>query len=143
MRRMTSGLETNKAREANKAIVRRLIDGIDRADFSVLERVCSKRLRAHVKGTELDRSQIEAAARQFSKAFPDIRHDIKDMVAEGNRVVVRAMDEATHRSEFRGIPATHKRVRFEMIAIYKISRGRITEIWEQIDTEALLQQLTK
>lgn len=54
---------------------------------------------------------------------------------------MRDVDEGTHRGEFDGIPATGKRASFEVIALYRISGGRIAEMWEQIDMEGLRRQL--
>ena len=127
----------NMSLEENKAIVMQLIEGIDRADFSVFDRVCSIGLRAHFMGTALNREQIEAASRKFSEAFADIRHRIQDVIAEGDRVAVRAVDEVTHSGQFQGIPPTKRHVSFEMIAIYRIQDGKIAEIWEQMDRDGL------
>ena len=126
----------------NKQVVTKLIEGIDRADFSILDRLCAASLRGHFNGKELNRAEIEAAARQFSQAFIGIKHHIKDVVAEGDRVVIRALDEAMHVGAFRGLAATRRRVSFEMMAIYRIEDGKIVEVWELMDTAHLLQQIT-
>jgi predicted ester cyclase len=126
----------------NKQLVLKLIEGIDRADFSILDTLCSPMLRGHFNGKQLNRAEIETAARQFSQAFTGIKHHTYDVVAEGDRVVICALDEATHTGDFRGIPATGRRVSFEMIATYRIADGKIAEVWELMDTAHLLQQIT-
>jgi len=58
--------------------------------------------------------QGRAGARQhyntYVTAFPDCQITIDDMVAEGDKVVVRWTATGTHRGELAGITATGKRI---------------------------------
>jgi steroid delta-isomerase-like uncharacterized protein len=51
-------------------------------------------------------------------AFPDSRFLVHDVIAEGNRVVVRHHLEGTHQAPFQGIPASGQPVHVEAIAIF-------------------------
>jgi len=113
--------------DQNKRIVLDLIEGIDRCDFAILDRLCTPDLRAHFNGKQLNRGEIEAAARQFSQDFTGIKQSIKDVVAEGDRVVIRALDEATHTGDFRVFP--------QLAAMF-------AEVWEQMDMADLVRQIT-
>src|SRR5258706_12704593 len=90
---------------------------------------------------ELNLAAIKEAAAGFCAAFPDLSHTIEDVIAEGDRVVVRARDRATHRGAYKGIPGTGKPVEFETIAIYRIADGKIAEVWQQMDVPGLVRQL--
>jgi steroid delta-isomerase-like uncharacterized protein len=74
-------------------------------------------------------------------AFPDLRAVIEDEIAEGDKVVVRSTWSGTHQGEFQGIPATGKRVTFQVIDIVRFQNGKIIEHWGQTDALGLLQQL--
>ena len=63
------------------------------------------------------------------------------MIAEGDKVAVRAELTGTHRGEFMGIPATGNKVKVTGISIYTVAHGKITEHWEQFDGMAMMQQL--
>ncbi len=139
---ITNNPVMNAVIERNKALVLELIEGTDHGDFSILDRLCAADLRGHFNGKHLNRAEIEAAARQFSQAFTGIKHHIQDVIAEGDRVVVRARDETTHTGDFRGIRASGRRVSFEVIAIYRIEDGKIAEVWEQMDMADLLRQIS-
>jgi len=132
----------NMPEEQNKKVVLEFLKGIDQCDFSILDRLCTPDLRGHFNGEQINRAEIEAAARQFSQSFTGICHDIQDVIAERDRVVIRALDKATHTGDFRSIAATGRHVSFEMIAIYRIKDGKIAGVWEQIDIMDLLYQIS-
>ena len=74
-------------------------------------------------------------------AFPSYEILIEDLLAEGDKVVVRAEFRGTHRGSFAGIEATGKSVSAGLIIIYAIANGRIVDYWMQFDAATLMQQL--
>src|SRR5450755_2004171 len=48
-------------------------------------------------------------------AFPDLKVEIHDQIAEGDKVTTRKTIHGTHRGELLGIPATNKRIAIEVI----------------------------
>src|ERR1700710_1835690 len=48
--------------------------------------------------------------RVLRPAFPDLRVEIHDQIAEGDKVVTRKTLRGTHRGDFFGIPATNRAV---------------------------------
>jgi steroid delta-isomerase-like uncharacterized protein len=75
------------------------------------------------------------------QGFPDIQWKIEDLVAEGERVVVRWTWQGTHKNPFRGFPASHKQVSDKAIAIYQFKEGKIIHAWIETDRLGLLQQI--
>jgi steroid delta-isomerase-like uncharacterized protein len=63
------------------------------------------------------------------KAFPDNHVEVVDMIAEGDRIVVRTIATGTHLGEFQGISPTGKKIRIEAISIFRLSDGKIAERW--------------
>ena len=74
-------------------------------------------------------------------AFANINVSIEDLVAEGDKVVVRFTASGIHKGEFMGIPATGRQFTIMEIRIYRIAAGRIVEHWGLLDQTELLQQL--
>ena len=66
---------------------------------------------------------------------------VEDVVAEGDRVVVRWRSQGTHSGEFLGIPATNKSYEIAGIDIHRLSAGRLAEHWHVVDQLSQLQQL--
>jgi len=119
--------------EQNKAVVRRLIDEVmNGGRMEVLD--------------ELYAPALARAARRwispFQASFPDMRMEIVDLIAEGDRVVGRFACSATHLGDWLGYPPTGRR--FERIAevyIFRLREGRIVHAWGLEDTLGRLEQL--
>ena len=77
----------------------------------------------------------------FFTAFPDLRLEVQDMISEGSKVASRGTFTGTHKAELMGIPATGKRVAVSIIAIHRVSRGKVVEGWVQFDAMGMMQQL--
>jgi predicted ester cyclase len=77
----------------------------------------------------------------FDLVFPRYEYIIDEILAEGDRVVVRARTKATHEAEFLGIPATHKKVDFPFVVGYEIQNDKIRHSWLIPDYLVLLEQL--
>lgn len=75
-------------------------------------------------------------------AFPDWTEKADDIIAEGNRVVIRFTSTGTQRGEFAGVAPGGKRVTIHEAAIYKITDGKIVDQWGFSDSQSLMQQLT-
>ena len=66
---------------------------------------------------------------------------IEDLIAEGDRVVVRWTNAGTHVGEFVGIPATGRTFTIAGIDIYRVADGQLCEHWHVIDQLGMLAQL--
>ena len=77
----------------------------------------------------------------FATAFPDTHFTIRDMIAEDDKVVTYKTFSGTHQGEFAGIPPTNKQVTIDVIDIFRVEDGKLTEHWAVADELGLLQQL--
>lgn len=66
---------------------------------------------------------------------------IADVIAEGDRVVVRWVNSGTHAGAFLGVPPTGRSFRIAGIDIHRVAAGRLAEHWHVVDQLALMQQL--
>ena len=78
----------------------------------------------------------------YRAAFPDHVTTVEDVIAEGDRVVVRGTDRGTQLGEFMGQPARGRTVTSTWIEIFRMESGRAVEGWVETDTRVLLGQLT-
>jgi predicted ester cyclase len=77
----------------------------------------------------------------FKGASPDLKVTYEDMIAEGDKVVMRVTNTGTHKGEMMGIPASGKSVNFSEIHIMRVAGGKFAEHWGLEDNMALMQQI--
>jgi predicted ester cyclase len=77
----------------------------------------------------------------FQEAFSDLEFTIKDMIAAGDRLVIRWEMHGTHTRELMGLAPTRKRACLTGISIYRLVEGQAAESWDQVDILNLLSQL--
>ena len=80
-------------------------------------------------------------AGMFRTAFPDVHLNVQFMVAEADTVVARWTMEGTHQGAWADIPPTGKRMSFAGINIFRLSEGKVVEIWNHRDDLGLMEQL--
>jgi steroid delta-isomerase-like uncharacterized protein len=74
-------------------------------------------------------------------AFGEFHHEIAASMSEGDKVASRVTGFGKHTGDFLGIPATGKQVTMSGITIHRVTNGKLSEHWAQIDALSLLQQL--
>lgn len=77
----------------------------------------------------------------YTKAFPDLRLTVDDMIAEGDKVVLRWTCSGTHKGELRGIPPTGKKIVITGTSICRFSNEKVAEQWVAWDALGMMQQL--
>ena len=77
----------------------------------------------------------------FGRAFPDLKHAVDEMIAEGSAVAARWTVRGTHQGEFQGIAPTGKAVRLSGSTLHHITDGKIRETWLIFDSLDLLRQI--
>ena len=80
-------------------------------------------------------------AAMFRAAFPDMKSTVDLMIAEGNTVVARRTTQGTHTGPWADVAPTGKAVTFSGVNIFRISGGKVVEIWNHRDDLGLMQQL--
>ena len=117
--------------EENKALVHRLIEAWNTGNMDLIEEllipnyVDNDALPSQTQGLE-GYKQIGA---YLLSVFPDMKMTIDDLIAEGDKVVVRSTFSGTHKGEFMGITPTGKKITTTAINIYRIADGKLIEEW--------------
>ena len=77
----------------------------------------------------------------YRLAFPDLRVDIQDQIAERDQVVTRLRIQGTQKGPLLGIGASGKTVDINGIRVDRLAEGKITESWFHWDGLGMLQQI--
>jgi steroid delta-isomerase-like uncharacterized protein len=131
--------------EQNKALVRQMVEEVfNRGNISLADKFLAPDFVEREElppGIPRDREGVKQLTTMFRAAFPDFKATIDDIIAEGDKVVIRQTWSGTHKGEFMGIPPTGKSVSFGVIDIIRIAGGKFVEHWGQMDSMGLMQQL--
>ncbi len=119
--------------EENKAIVRRYFEeGLNRQKLAIVYELLGPDFINHSPRLDtVGREETALDLERFFRAFPDWHTVIEDIVAEGDKVVVRRTISGTHSGDVPGIPMppTGKRVTFAAWDMYRVAGGMMLEPW--------------
>ncbi len=130
--------------EENKSLARRYVEQVlNEGNLDALNDLISPHYKRYLSPTatpltpELQKQRLAG----LRAAFPDVHLTIEDMIAEGDRVMVRMTLRGTHRGTFQGIAPTGKPVTVFALDVVRIENGQMVEHWGGPDLLNLLQQL--
>jgi predicted ester cyclase len=100
-------------------------------DNAVIHHGFSSRIRPGVAGL---RTHYET----LLEGFPDMRIEIEDIIADGEKVAHRCTFSGTHKGEFLGLAPTGKVVSAPAVHIHLFKNGRAVEVWQVFDSLTFL-----
>jgi predicted ester cyclase len=151
--------------EDNKAIVRRVLEELwEQGNLSLFAELFGPETLAATTGQHTQNArEMQQSARLYSTAFPDLRVAINDLIADGEKVVVRFTVHGTHSGVIQGVSGaeaiagvpsendayrtllliapTGREVTFEGIALFGFSDGKVSSFWHLFDELELLRQI--
>jgi predicted ester cyclase len=118
--------------EANKELVRRLVEAVNRRDLDELDHVAA--------------GEFASAARRwispFEGSFPDFEMRIVDLIAEDDKVVAHFKCSGTHQADWLGIGATQNRFEdVDEVYIFRVENGRLVGATGIEDNLSRMRQL--
>ncbi len=91
--------------EQNKQVVRQFFELLDRHDTESMGQllISSTNYSFHIGGmpSPVDWNEHKRLLTGVNSAFPDLHHEIVDMVAEGDKVAIRLSVTGTHKGDFK------------------------------------------
>jgi steroid delta-isomerase-like uncharacterized protein len=131
--------------EQNKALARQLAEEVlNKGNMSRADEIIAPNFVEHEElppGIPPGREAPKMMFTMLRSAFPDFKATIDDMIAEGDKVVIRQTWTGTQKGEFMGMPPTGKSISIGVIDIIRIADGKFVEHWGVMDQMAMMQQL--
>jgi steroid delta-isomerase-like uncharacterized protein len=133
--------------EENKALVRRWFEEVwNKGRTEAIDEMFAEDGIAHGLADTPDRkmrgpSDFKIFHATFRGAFPNVRVQVEDTIAEGDKVAARCSVTGKHTGDHLGVKATDTEVGFDGIAIVRIQDGKIVEAWNNFDFMGLHRQL--
>jgi steroid delta-isomerase-like uncharacterized protein len=131
--------------EANKKIVQKFVEECwNQGNLNKVSELVAEQARIHDPvfpnlnpGVQNIKNHIEGCR----KAFPDLKFQIVDAIAERNEVVNHWKATGTHKGQFLGMPPTNRKVTIDGTSIYRIEGSKIVEAHANWNLASMMQQL--
>lgn len=127
----------------NKEIVRQVFAAIDKNDFDKLKDLLSDDfiLSAPSSPQPWKKDDLIKGIKTFYISFPDWTHIINDMIAEGDKVVVKLTGQGTQKGIYENIPPTDKKLSQSAVHVITFVNGKVKEWWAVEDNLGFMMQL--
>jgi predicted ester cyclase len=135
--------------KANVDAVRRLHEALNTHDDNVfikaVDELMIPGMTIHGEANRrfmIGREGFKQAISSMRSVFPDSTATIQFIFAEGRKVMWREEVQATHVSEWMGVPATHKKITWTASSIIRFNdEGKMVERWAMQDQLTVRQHV--
>lgn len=131
----------------NRAALKRFDDTVNTGDLDLIARAIDEVFHPDVlisTPLPVDATGTEALKQVWAmllRAYPDLRVSVEDVIADGDKVVVRNTVTGTHQGTYMGLAPTGNAVTYGEIFILRFVDGRIAQTWGVVDVASQLKQL--
>jgi predicted ester cyclase len=131
----------------NKAAFRRLHDAMNSGDAELIAKAIDEvvepdvliHMRLPIQATGAQ--ALKQVWAMLLRGLPDLHVAVEDLIAEGDKVVMRNSVTGTHQGEYMGVQPTGKSITYNEIFIFRFKGGRIAEMWGVVDVFSQMKQL--
>lgn len=130
--------------EKNKKIARRFYDEVmNEGKLDVIDELVADDFIEHeeLPGVPPGKEGIKEWTRQFRNAFPDLKAEVEQIIAEDDRVVVLSVIRGTHKGDFFGHKGTGRKFDLPYADVVRIKNGKAVEHWGYADNAKMMEQL--
>ncbi len=138
-----------KLEEQNKMVIQQMFAAVEREGLAAQAAFFADQVTNH--GMLVDRDSIHAVLQDIVTAYPDVKFEPINIIAENDWVVVRCLLSGTHRGlgehpfvhegVLAGIPPTSKSVRVQHIHMFRLEDAQIVEHWANREDVLMMRQL--
>ena len=120
----------------NRAATKRVFEALSQGDLTAAQKVLGPGLQ----------EGANASAKAAKRALPDVKIELEDMVAEGDKVVARWRATGTHKGAakhafFGSVKGSGKALDVEGITILRFEGGSVVETWGLTDELGAAKQV--
>lgn len=133
--------ELSARTERTRELVRHYYDACNRRDFEAIFDCFHDDVVHHSRLSDYEKHGIPYAFQATFTAFPDLRWNPIEIVADGDRAAALVECEATHLGEYLGKEATGKRVKCFAFDVARVQDGKFIEHRGVLDELHLLAQI--
>ena len=124
-------------------VVFRWLAAGDAGEFGLFDELIHPDVTVHAPAG-LSTSSLEeekAVWRDALRAMPDLRHEVQEVVVDGDVEMARVVVTGTLASNFAGVAGSGRSFRIDQAVITHLRDGKVIEAWEIADIAALRDQV--
>jgi steroid delta-isomerase-like uncharacterized protein len=134
--------------EHNREVIERWVEAFNRGDLEAVVALFAEDGKNF--GRAVGKDGVRAVLLDIYTRFPDVKLDVHEWLAEGERVGFRATYSGTHRGVGRlpvdggmliGVPPTNRSFAVLHLHLFRVENGLITEHWGGRDDIGMMRQL--
>jgi predicted ester cyclase len=141
-------LEKYRAQAAVEAknieVIKTAIAEVDKGNLEVFQTYLAPEFKCYAPSnsiTPVSRNDYMAMVKMMTTAIPDMVHNVTEVFAVSDRVVLRVAIQGTHLAELQGIAPSGNKVSVSFIAIFRVKDGKVVEEVAEEDFLGLYRQL--
>jgi len=116
--------------QENKDLLRSIINEVNKKNYNALwDNVAPECVIIDHTGRLINKMEFKQYMDEFLLAYPDFNLVIEDLIAEGDKVVVRYTESGTWTGNYMGNVPTGKKMSYPAIEIWRFADGKITGVW--------------
>ena len=130
--------------QANETLARRYLEDFwNRGDVAAIAEIVAADAVGHVAGQRIDGNPEKLKQRRAAllTIYTAPRFTVEDVIAAGDRAVIRWTFRGKHTGPGAGVPPTGKEIVATGINIFRIANGKIAELWVESDDLGEMRQL--
>jgi len=151
---LTSGCQTNEELEkfrqaeslkaSNIELTKQFYEYLDAVNIDSLKAMTTdpnSKIIFYESGDPISFNDIEPLIKMFYTSFPDYKHNIDDIFAVDDKVVVQITYTGTFKEEFTGIKPNGAQFKYKGIQIFQFADGKLKNFWAVEDELGMMTQL--
>jgi predicted ester cyclase len=129
--------------DPRETVVFRWLAAGDAGDFDTFDDLMHPDAVVHAPAglSTTSADEEKAVWRDALAAMPDLRHEVQEVVADGDVEMARVVVTGTLGSDFAGVEGTGRSFRIDQAVITHLRDGKIAEAWEIADIASLRDQV--
>ncbi|HZU67719.1 MAG TPA: ester cyclase [Ktedonobacteraceae bacterium] len=130
--------------ETNKAVVQQFLEAWSKNDLATLASIVTgdwTNFDDNLPPLPRGPQGAQALSNLFHAGIPDMQVTFESVIAEGDLVAIRWLNQGTHTGELLGIPPTGKSASVRATGIFRVVDGKVAENHVNFDALGMLQQL--
>jgi len=129
--------------DARKTVVYRWLAAGDAGDFDAFDELLHPDAVIHAPlGLSTTSAESEKAVwKDALTAMPDLRHEVQEVVVDGEVEMARVVVTGTMAGGFADVEGTGRSFRIDQAVVTHLRDGKVVEAWEIADVAALREQV--